>query len=72
LKGVAIQAQNPYIAAPRAATLLKVSAPTARAAIRDLEAQGMLREMTGRKWGRRFLAGEILQAAREGIEDESD
>ena len=61
---------NPYIAAPRAAQVLKVSAPTARAAIRDLEAQGILRELTGRKWGQLFLAGEILQAARGSTEDE--
>jgi Fic family protein len=63
---------NPYITAPRAAKVLKVSAPTARAAIRDLEAQGILRELTGRKWGQLFLAGEILQAARGSTEDESD
>jgi Fic family protein len=60
---------NPYIAAPRAAELLGVSPPTARAAIRDLEAQGILRELTGRKWGQLFLAGDVLQAARGGIED---
>jgi cell filamentation protein, protein adenylyltransferase len=59
---------NPYVAAPRAAKLLKVSAPTARAAIRDLEAQGILHELTGRKWGQLFLASEILQAARGGME----
>jgi Fic family protein len=63
---------NPYIAAPRAAKVLKVSAPTARAAIRDLEAQGILRELTGKKWGQLFLADEILQAARGEIEDESN
>ena len=62
---------NPYITAPRAAKVLKVSAPTARAAIRDLEAQGILREQTGRKWGQLFLAGSILEAARGSIEDES-
>ena len=61
---------NPYIAAPRAAQVLKVSAPTARAAIRDLEAQGILRELTGRKWGQLFLAGAVLQAARGSTEDE--
>ena len=63
---------NPYITAPRAAKVLKVSAPTARAAIRDLEAQGILRELTGRKWRQLFLAGAILQAARGSTEDESD
>ncbi len=63
---------NPYITAPRAAKVLKVSAPTARAAIRDLEAQGILCEQTGRKWGQLFLAGSILEAARGSTEDESD
>jgi Fic family protein len=61
---------NPYIAAPRAAKVLKVSAPTARAAIRDLEAQGILREVTGRKWGQLFLADKVLAAARGRIEDD--
>jgi hypothetical protein len=51
---------------------IRVSAPTARAAIRDLEAQGILREQTGRKWGQLFLAGAILEAARGSMEDESD
>jgi Fic family protein len=60
---------NPYIAAPHAASVLGVSAPTARAAIGDLMAQGIVREVTGRKWGQLFLADEILQAARGGIDD---
>jgi Fic family protein len=60
---------NPYVAAPRAAEVLGVSPPTARAAIRDLEAQGILRELTGRKWGQLFLADDVLQAARGGLED---
>jgi Fic family protein len=63
---------NPYIATPHAARVLNVSAPTARAAIRDLEAQGVLREVTGRKWGQLFLAEAILQADRGSTEDESD
>jgi Fic family protein len=59
---------NPYVSAPRAAEALGVSAPTARAAIRDLEAQGILRERTGRKWGQLFLAEEVLEAVRGGTE----
>jgi Fic family protein len=55
---------NPYVSAPRAAEALGVSAPTARAAIRDLEAQGILHERTGRKWGQLFLAEEVLEAVR--------
>jgi cell filamentation protein, protein adenylyltransferase len=61
---------NPYISAPRAAEALGVSAPTARAAIRDLTAQGILRELTGRKWGQLFLADEVLQAVRGGVESD--
>jgi len=61
---------NPYVSAPRAAEALGVSAPTARAAIRDLEAQGILRERTGRKWGQLFLAEEVLEAVRGGTESD--
>lgn len=71
-RGLLPQPLHPYIAAPHAARVLNVSAPTARAAIRDLEAQGVLREVTGRKWGQLFLAEAILQAARGSTEDESD
>jgi Fic family protein len=64
---------NPYITAPRAAAVLNVSAPTARAAIRDLMDQGILRETTGRRWRQLFLADEILTAARGGVDaDEPD
>jgi Fic family protein len=59
---------NPYVTAPRAAVFLNVSRPTARAAIRDLVEQGILREITGQKWGQIFLADEILQAARGGMD----
>jgi Fic family protein len=62
---------NPYITAPRAAVLLEVSRPTARAAIRDLVEQGMLREITGQKWGQIFLADEILRAARGGLDTDN-
>jgi len=54
---------NPYVNASRAASVLGVSNPTARAAISDLVDHGILREITGRKWGRLFLATEILDAA---------
>lgn len=59
---------NPYVSAPRVAEALEVSPPTARAAIRDLEALGILRERTGRKWGRLFLAEEVLDAVRGDME----
>jgi Fic family protein len=62
---------NPYITAPSAAVLLDVSRPTARAAIRDLIEQGILREITGQKWGQVFLADKILRAARGGMDTDN-
>jgi Fic family protein len=53
---------NPYITATRAATILNVTPPTARAAISELLRAAVLIEISGRKWGRRFLAPEILDA----------
>jgi Fic family protein len=55
---------NPYVTAKRATVELKVSDPTARAAIADLVAQNVLREASGRRWGRVFLAVELLAALR--------
>ena len=55
---------NPYVTARRAAAILEVADPTARAAIGDLARLGILKEVTGRKWGQLFLATEILDAAR--------
>jgi Fic family protein len=55
---------NPYITAKEVATRLQVSDPTARAAISDLLGQGVLVEVSGRKWGRVFLAAELLSALR--------
>ena len=59
---------NPYITAKEVATRLQVSDPTARAAIADLLGQGILVEVSGRKWGKVFLAAELLNALR-GHED---
>jgi Fic family protein len=39
---------------------LKVSAPTARSSIRALEERGIVREITGRNWGKVFQADEIF------------
>ena len=62
---------NPYVTTSRVAERLHVTAPTARAAIHDLVEQGMLTEISGRKWGQLFLAGEILIAVR-GDTDQFD
>ncbi len=55
---------NPYITAKEAAERLGVSDPTARAAISDLLSQGILVEVSERKWGKLFLAEELLTALR--------
>lgn len=53
---------NPYMSVARAERVLKVSNPTAREAVRVLEQKGMLAEITGRAWGRLYLARPILEA----------
>ncbi len=54
--------ENPYVTVAGAAKLLNVTVPTARQAIRRLEATRILTETTGRKWGRLYLAKAILKA----------
>jgi Fic family protein len=53
---------NPYITVARAAELLETSLPTARQALRSLEGERLLQEVTGRRWGRLYVAGPILAA----------
>jgi Fic family protein len=53
---------NPYVTAARAADLLQVSNPTARQTITVLQQDGLLEEITGRSWGRVYLARPILTA----------
>ncbi len=54
--------QNPYITVGAAEKSMNVSNPTARAAITFLHKTGMLKEITGRGWGRMYVAHEILDA----------
>ena len=54
--------KNPYVDVERARTLLRVTTPTARKAIQILEEEGVLKEVTGRRWGRLYLARPILKA----------
>lgn len=54
--------ENPYVTVARAAKLLKTSNPTARQAVKKLVEAGMLKETTGRSWGKVFLARPILRA----------
>jgi Fic family protein len=51
---------NPYITVARAGELLQVSHPTASQAIEFLQQNGLLDEITGRSWGRVYLARPIL------------
>jgi Fic family protein len=53
---------NPYITVSLAARLLNVSYPTARSAVTRLQKDGLLEEITGRAWGRLYLARPILEA----------
>jgi len=58
--------ENPYLTARRAVEVLSVTDPTARKAIATLEDNGILREVTGRDYGRRWLAEDVLNAIRGG------
>ena len=53
---------NPYTTVARAASSLGVTSPTASKTIRELERAGILKEVTGRDWGRFWLAEPILKA----------
>ena len=52
---------NPYMSVARAERVLKVSNPTARQAVMLLQRKGMLEEITGRTWGRLYLAKPIME-----------
>ena len=53
---------NPYITVSRAEKELKTSNPTARKAIEIMEENGILHEITGRGWGKIYLANAIADA----------
>jgi Fic family protein len=52
---------NPFITVARTAQLLKTSNPTARQAVALLQKEGMLEEVSGRKWGQLYLARPIMR-----------
>jgi Fic family protein len=56
--------ENPLMYTRRAEEVLGVSAPTARATIKTLEDQGILREITDRRWRKIFQADEIYNLLR--------
>jgi Fic family protein len=51
--------ENPLMYTKRAEAVLSVSAPTARATIKTLASQGILREITKRNWRKIYRADEI-------------
>lgn len=52
--------ENPLTTARHAARVIGKSDPTARSAIRKLEHEGWLRESTGAKWGKVYVAKEVM------------
>jgi len=57
---------NPYLTVARAVRVLNVTAPTARQTVALLQSEGLLEEVTGRSWGRIYLARPILRAIEDG------
>ena len=53
---------NPVVTVPRAAGLLRLTAPPARKAIELLESLGVLREISGKRRGRAYAYHEYLEA----------
>jgi Fic family protein len=53
---------NPYINVARAKDILGVTDPTARNALALLEKAAIVREITGRTWGKMYLAHGVLKA----------
>jgi Fic family protein len=53
---------NPYMTIARAGKVLKKSHPTAKAAISVLEQKKILKEVTGRQWGKFYVSKPILEA----------
>jgi Fic family protein len=51
---------NPFLSVRRASEALSCTAPTAIKAIRELEANGVIAEVTGRQRGRVYIARDIL------------
>lgn len=51
---------NPYTSIGKVSELLDVSMPTATKMLKELGAKGLLKETTGRNWGKVFVASEVL------------
>jgi Fic family protein len=64
--------ENPYLNTARVKALLSVTDPTARAAIAALEEAGIVAEVTGRSWGKQYLARGVLRAIEYPVADETE
>jgi len=53
--------RNPYVTISGVARALGTTAPTASNAVHALESEGVLREVTGRSWGRLYVADPVLR-----------
>lgn len=53
---------NPYMTITRATKILNKTHPTAKTAVAVLEEAGILREMSGRQWGRVYVCAPVLDA----------
>lgn len=62
---------NPYITVAKVAELLKTSNPTARQIVVLLQKNGLLEEVSGREWGRLYLARPILDAVGKQLKNKS-
>jgi Fic family protein len=56
---------NPYVTVARAERVMKVSNPTARAAVKNLQGMKILKEITGRGWGRIYAADAVRKVIEE-------
>jgi cell filamentation protein, protein adenylyltransferase len=61
--------RTPAMTVPEAKRLLAVTDPTARRAVRELEARGLLAEWSEKRWPRVYLARHVLDAVLHPLED---
>ncbi len=61
--------RTPAMTVPEAKRLLEVTDPTARRAVRELEARGLLMEWSEKRWPRVYLARHVLDAVLHPLED---
>ncbi len=61
--------RTPAMTVPEAQRVLDVANPTARSAVRQLEARGLLVEWSEKRWPRVYLARHVLDAVLHPLED---